>query len=113
MRGVDLIDVGSLVRRPVNATGFVNLIKAMDNKSLTCVVDVVYSQRVRVLSRKTRLSTDDEGLLRPRCIYTRRAPQRCGNRRVCGFSQKAEELPGLDRWRRSACAAFSTLRFIS
>lgn len=61
MRGADLIDVGSLVRRPVNATGFVNLIKAMDNKSLPCVVDVVYSQRVRVLSRKTRLSTDDEG----------------------------------------------------
>lgn len=66
MRGADLIDVGSLIQRPVNATGFVNLIKAIDNKSLPCVIDVVYSQRVQgitpqVLSRKTRLSTDDEG----------------------------------------------------
>lgn len=66
MRGADVIDVGSLIQRPVNATGFVNLIKAIDNKSLPCVIDVVYSQRVRgitprVLSRKTRLSTDEEG----------------------------------------------------
>lgn len=66
MRGADLIDVGSLIQRPVNATGFVSLIKAIDNKSLPCVIDVVYFQRVRgitprVLLRKTRLSTDDEG----------------------------------------------------
>lgn len=66
MRGADLIDVGSLIQRPVNATGFVNLINAIDNKSLPCVIDVVYFQRERgitprVLLRKTRLSTDDEG----------------------------------------------------
>lgn len=47
MRDGDLIDAGPLVQRSVNAMGFVNLIKAIDNNSLPWVINVVYSRRAR------------------------------------------------------------------
>lgn len=47
MRGGALIAAGPLVGLPVNATGFVRLIKAVDNKSLPWVINVVYSHKAQ------------------------------------------------------------------
>lgn len=46
MRG-DLIDADPLVQDSANATGFVNLIKAVDNNSLPWVINVVFSHTMR------------------------------------------------------------------